>query len=297
MQRIFSTLITQPWAITSDYLQTMCEIALRENASPEAVAAQLGRPLDNTHAVTLRDGVAIIPVAGPIFRYANLFTEISGATSLEILARDFTQAMADPGVRGVLFQIDSPGGQVTGTANMAAMIAAARGQKPIAAYVEGLGASAAYWLASACDTITCEPTADLGSIGVVMAVADPTKASARDITFVSSQSPHKRPDPTTEAGRSRFQQLVDDTAAVFVSAVAVYRGLPEADVLAIEGGLLTGQRAVDAGLADRVDTFEGALAQLQTSTRSIASPLRRAARTPSDAYSARLRASFRKETP
>jgi hypothetical protein len=59
------------------------EIAERTNISPEALEAARGEALKNTHAVTVRDGVATIPVAGPMFRYASFFTRISGATAYE----------------------------------------------------------------------------------------------------------------------------------------------------------------------------------------------------------------------
>jgi hypothetical protein len=61
-------------------VETLLEVAAREGASPEAVAARLGRPLENTRAVTMREGVAVAPVIGPIFRRANLLTQVSGAT-------------------------------------------------------------------------------------------------------------------------------------------------------------------------------------------------------------------------
>src|SRR5687768_13166586 len=117
--RAITALTSQPWAIVPDALHTMCSLALRENATPDAVAAQLGRPLDNTRTVTVRDGVAIIPIAGPIFRYANLFTSISGGTSVEVLAQDFSRALADPAVASILFEVDSPGGEVTGVHDLA----------------------------------------------------------------------------------------------------------------------------------------------------------------------------------
>src|SRR6185503_19749583 len=73
--RAFVYAADRPWAITEAGLRQILEIAERSNASPEAVAARLGRPLENTRTVEVRDGVAVIPVTGPIFRYANLFTE------------------------------------------------------------------------------------------------------------------------------------------------------------------------------------------------------------------------------
>src|SRR5690242_10970839 len=96
--RAFDLAASIPWAMTEPALRQMLEIANRENPPVEAVAAQLGRPLDNTHTVTVRDGVAVIPVDGPIFRRAGLLTKLSGATSTEALAQDITTALADPAI-------------------------------------------------------------------------------------------------------------------------------------------------------------------------------------------------------
>jgi ClpP class serine protease len=154
-------------------------------------------------------------------------------------------------------------------AEVAAMIRAGTARKPIVAYVRDLGASAAYWLASAADEVAVASTALVGSIGVIGTVADPTKQSSRSIEFVSSQSPHKRPDPTTQAGGARIQARVDDLAAIFIADVARYRGVTPETVAADfgQGDVLIGQAAVDAGLADRVGSFEDEVRRLQQRAR------------------------------
>jgi signal peptide peptidase SppA len=267
------------WAMTPEALYVIMEIATRENMSIDAVEAQLGRKLDNSHAVTTRDGVATIPVEGPIFRRADFFTQVSGATSIETLAQDLRVALDDPTVRAIVLAVDSPGGSVSGVGEFAAMVYAARGQKPLTAYVSHQGASAAYWIAAACDEIVVAPTAMVGSIGVVAAVPDPTKQKARDIELVSSQSPRKRPDVTTEKGRAQLQATVDDIADQFIAAVATYRGVSPETVMADfgQGDVFVGQKAVDAGLANRVGTYEGTLAALQKEANKPAWPRRMAA--------------------
>lgn len=265
--RARAMILSTPWAMTPEMVQTMLAIADRENLSPEAVAAQLGRPLDNTRGVSVRDGVAVIPVDGPISRRMDLFTEISGGTTIETLATDLRAALDSPNVHSIVLAIDSPGGEVSGVAEFAAMVRATNAEKPVTAYVGGLGASAAYWIAAAAGEVVADSTALVGSIGVVLAVPNPDKSGNRSIEFVSSQSPHKRPDPRTEGGRNRLQALVDDLAALFIDAVASYRDLSAEAIAATGGGLLVGQQAVDAGLADRLGSFEGVIAQLQERAR------------------------------
>lgn len=265
--RARAAILAAPWAMTPEMVQTMLAIADRENLAPEAVAAQLGRPLDNTRAVAVRDGVAVIPVEGPIARHLDLFTEVSGGVAIETLATDLRGALDAPGVHSILLNIDSPGGEANGVGEFAAMVREANARKPVVAYVGGLGASAAYWIAAAAGEVVADASALLGSIGVVMAVPDPDKRQSRAIEFVSSQSPHKRPDPRTEGGRARLQAIVDDSAEVFIAAVAGYRGLTPDAVAALGGDLLVGRKAVDAGLADRLGSFEGVVAGLQQRAR------------------------------
>jgi capsid assembly protease len=270
MSKILDFYASKSWAILEANLQEMYEIyrgaierkALDGEFSPEAVAAKIGRPLDNARAVTVRDGIAIVPVSGPIFRYANLFTQVSGATSIEVLATDLRQALDDRAVQGIILEINSPGGEVDGTSEFAQHIFDARGEKPIVAYVSHLGASAAYWIASAADEVVVSNTASVGSIGVVGAAR--LSKDKNLIEFVSSQTPNKRPNLETESGRAQIQKHIDDIAAVFIETVARNRAMSAEDVTdkGGAGGLKVGQLAVDSGLADRVGTLESVLAEM-----------------------------------
>jgi signal peptide peptidase SppA len=266
---VWAYAVATSWAILPERLPAIFEIAARENLDLEAVAAKIGRPLDNARAATVRDGIAVIPIEGAIFPRASLFAQISGGVAADDIARDLRAALDDPGVAGIVLNVDSPGGDVNGVAEVAAMIHAARDRKPIVAYVRDLGASAAYWLACAASEVVVASTALVGSIGIVGTVADPTKQTTRSIEFVSSQSPLKRADPTTQAGAGRIQARVDELAALFIADVAAYRGVTPERVAADfgQGDVLVGQKAVDAGLADRVGSFEGVIAELQARAR------------------------------
>lgn len=268
--RIWNRIAGEPWAITETALHTILEIAARENESPQAVAAKLGRNLQNTYSVTERDGVAIIPVTGPLFRYANLFTMISGASSYELIARDFTVALENPQIKGIILDIDSPGGEVNGVSELSNMVFAARGKKPVVAYASGDAASGAYWIASAADEIVVSETSALGSIGVVGMYQGKSGKSAEAVEIVSSQSPHKRLDPTTDDGRSRLQTRIDSMADVFIGTIARNRNVSAENVQNHYGGgdVMIGAKAVSAGLADRVGSLEGLIAELSSPQKS-----------------------------
>lgn len=268
--KIWNRLSGEPWAITESALQTILEIAARENESPQAVAAKLGRNLQNTYSVMERDGVAIIPVTGPLFRYANLFTAISGASSYELIARDFTVALENPQIKGIILDIDSPGGEVNGVSELSNMVYAARGKKPVVAYASGDAASGAYWIASAADEIVVSDTSALGSIGVVGMYRGKSGKQSEDVEIVSSQSPHKRLDPQTDEGRARLQLRIDSMADVFISTIARNRDVAPEIVQTHYGGgdVMIGARAVEAGLADRVGSLEQLIQELSTSPQS-----------------------------
>lgn len=259
------------WAILDEYLELIASLADRDlelrDSVLESIEKRFGSQIPGTREASIRNGVAVIPIAGPMFRYANLFTAISGATSFERLAADIGTVMADEEVERVIFDINSPGGEVDGASETAELIASYRGVKPMTAFVSHLGASAAYLMASAADEIVIERLAMVGSIGAVLGVVSRKKADEKRgidrMEFVSSVSPDKRVDPFSddageaEKARAKLQGLVDRVGAVFVEVVASYRGMSEEEVTKSKGGMLVGSDAVEAGLADRIGTLEG----------------------------------------
>lgn len=261
--RFWQKATQQPWAITQPALTTILDIAARNNENPETVAAKLGRDLNNSYAVKPHEGVMEIPITGPLFRYANLFTLISGATSYERITNDIQSALANDDIGAIILNIDSPGGEVNGCSELAQLIFNARGTKPIIAYASGDCASGAYWIASACDHIVAGDTSSLGSIGVVAMIGAKDKEE-KTLEFVSSQSPHKRLDLDVDADQQRLQQRVDDLAQIFIDNVAQHRGVSAKTVQSEfgQGAVLIGKQAVQVGLADELGTLDSVLAAL-----------------------------------
>jgi ClpP class serine protease len=259
MNRIVSFLTNgTPWAIEPAAFETILSIAQREN-DLQAMLAERGQPLDNTHNVEIRDGVAIIPVTGPLFPRANLFQAISGAYSVEMLALDLAAAQSNADVRSAVLMFDTPGGHITMINEFAKQIAAF--SKPIVAYVSGSASSAGYFLASATDKIYLDETAMVGSIGVVAGFQKP---DSNTIEIVSSHAADKRPDVTTDAGRAVVQSIVDDMEAVFIESIMANRSMSFEQITALRGGVVIGAKAVDSGFADQISTLEQVILNLQT---------------------------------
>lgn len=264
-KRAISGILAQPWAIQPEWLTTIIEIARREGDVAEALAKRSATQLERADRAQQRGATAIIPILGPIFPRANLITEFSGATSLETLSRDLQVAIENQDISSIILDIDSPGGVAAGIDDMAEMIGAA--DKPITAFVGGVGASAAFWLSVAASEIVIARSAIVGSIGVVMGTQvqeHPDRDGFRDIEIVSSNAENKRPDPTSEEGLAEIRQILDAIESNFVEDVARFRGVSVETVLSDfgRGGVSVGAAAVAAGMADRIGTFEGVLADL-----------------------------------
>jgi ClpP class serine protease len=277
---ILAAVRAQPWAILPEYMAAIEAIALRIERG-EAVAtvandghaeryaafhaAAGGRVAGTRGAVIAADGLAMVPVFGPIFPRANMMTEMSGATSADILGADLAALDAMKDIRSIMLVVDSPGGAVTGIARLAAQIHAMK--TPVIAHVEGVGASAAYWLASQVREISLDPTAAVGSIGVVFQTSvqeGPDGEGRRSIDIVSSNAPDKRADVTTPEGQASIRAMCDAIEAVFIADVARGRGVTPATVIAEYGGggMKSGQDAKAAGMVDRVEFRAAALERL-----------------------------------
>ncbi|MGC3305734.1 S49 family peptidase [Pseudomonas aeruginosa] len=263
--RAFELAASQPWLMLPEHLENLLAIAERMG-DPQALVTREGERLNKARTVTVRNGVAIVPVTGPIFRYANLFTEISGATSTQVLATDIQRALDDPAVRSIVLNIDSPGGVASGINELAELVYEGRKRKRIVTYAGGYLASAAYWIGSAAQEIVIDETAMAGSIGVIVeAVVQPDGPDKpKRYQVVSRNAPNKRPDVTTEEGRKKIGETVDALAEVFENKVARNLGVAAERIpeMGDYGGLLVGAAAVQAGLAHRLGSLEALITEL-----------------------------------
>ncbi len=289
MKTVLDAIIDQRWAMTPQALSMIFQIIDNHaSSSPEAVAKFMeaetermkafhasgqtyeeaiekvrGDALnDQNSRVRLRGSVALIPILGPIFPRANLFTQFSGATSIEQLALDFNAAMEDDRVETIIHLIDSPGGVITGISEFSETVFNARSEKRIISFVTGMAASAALWIGTAASRVVLTDTSEIGSLGVV-AISRSDKArnekiGIKDIEIISSQSPNKRPDPETDAGRSQIQGIVDELAEVFIEKVALHRGVSADEVKTQfgQGAMFVAGTAIQRGIADSIGGLE-----------------------------------------
>lgn len=279
--------LNSPWAIMPAKLAEIGEVYAThmrgEKIDIKGVEARIGRPLQNeSQGYDVINGVAIVPVHGVLAKRANLFMQISGGASLELIGRDLQDALDDPSVNSIILDIDSPGGTVDGTQQLANLVRQARTRKRVVALADGCMASAAYWVGSAAESIyIADTTTMVGSIGVVTTHVDvsakeaqtgikTTEISAGKYKRIASQYAALSPE-----GFATIQSQMDYLYELFVDAIAANRGVSTDKVLSdmADGRVFIGQQAIDAGLVDGVSTLDDLI------TKMAAQPGAGAART------------------
>lgn len=273
-------ILTSPWAIDPAKLyeiQAIYSTHLRgEKIDLEAIEARLQRPLANEQQeYQVREGgVAVLPIDGIVAPKANIFMRISGGVSTQIAQKQIESAMADSRVRSLILAIDSPGGSVFGTPELAAAVFEMSKIKPIVAVSEATMASAAYWIGSAANAVYVSGrTVQVGSIGVV-ATHNYNPRLAEGTTEITAGK-YKRiateNAPLSSEGRAYLQERVDHIYTVFVNAVAEHRGVTPEQVLEhmADGRVFVGQQAIDAGLVDGVATVDAIAEQLASNPEAF----------------------------
>jgi signal peptide peptidase SppA len=269
-----------PWAIEPSKLSNIVRVAdahaRGESSDLAMIEAELGRPLQSEpKGYSNRDGVAVLPVFGVIAKRLNLVTRISGGISTELFARDLSAALADSAVHAIILQFDSPGGAVDGVQQLAQQVFAARGKKPIVALADSKMASAAYWIGAAAQNVyMVDSTTLVGSIGVVMAHVDYSKAEEKagikttEIFAGKYKRIASEYAPLSDEGRATLQAMVDQLYSVMVDDVARFRGVSSDTVIKrmADGRIFMGQKAIDAGLVDGVVTLDVLIAKLKAGT-------------------------------
>jgi signal peptide peptidase SppA len=237
----------------------------------EAYDYETGQPLgyrSQSGGALRRDAtvVSVLGVIGVISQRASMADDMSGpgGTSVERLTSSFRASLADPAVKAIVFDVDSPGGGVYGIQELADEIRATRGKKPMAAVANSLAASAAYWIAAAADDLVVTPSGEVGSIGVYAAHEDLSGALAQEgvkVTLVSAgkYKVEANPfEPLTEEGRLAIQGRVNDYYTAFLRGTAKSRGTtPDAVAKGYGQGRVVGaKQAVEENMADRIDTLD-----------------------------------------
>ena len=212
--------------------------------------------------------IAILPIEGEVHGYGIITDDYGNemtSTNMNDAVSFLEQAEYEPGIYGVLALINSTGGSGAAAEQIATELK--KSTMPNAAYIVDSGASAAYLIASAADTVIASPFADVGSIGVTMSYLDySAQNEASGIEYVSLSSAifknYGDPDkPLTEEERSLLERDLSVWHDELVAQVAENRGLPIETVSRLaDGSSMPGKLALEAGLVDAVGDREVARA-------------------------------------
>jgi len=226
--------------------------ALLESYAPALLAGPGARTPQPRAGQTLAAGqVGIFGVLGQNDWFAD--------TDYSAVRATVKRALADSSVRTVDLFVDSPGGSVLGLPETADVIHAANRIKPVRAFVTGIAASAAYWLASQASTITLTPSGEVGSVGVLDLHTDVSRAlenAGVKITAVTA-GPHKTErapfTPLSDDAKAHMQSAVNEWYGNFLSAVRRGRGARVSQSGNFGGGrMLSSRDALTAGMVDFV---------------------------------------------
>lgn len=216
------------------------------------------------------EGVAVIPIQGTLVQRLGTLRPYSGMTGYDGIRASFLTAMNDDAVKGICFDIDSPGGEVAGCFDLADEIYAARGAKPIWSILSENAYSAAYALASAADRIIVPRTGGVGSIGVIVMHVDWSQRIKSDgvqvtiITFGSRKAESNPYEALSEEAKKAIQSDVDEMGRLFVSTVSRNRGIAERTIRGTEAACFLAADGVQLGLADQVASPDVAFRDLLT---------------------------------
>lgn len=228
-----------------------------------------------TRVYRMEKGVGMIPIIGSLVNRGAWIGASSGLTSYEGIAAQLRAAAADPDVKSILLDIDSPGGEATGMFTLARLVGEVAKSKRVVAMVNDMCASAAYGIASQSSEVVVSETSIVGSIGVVLTHLDRSgELAAKGIKPTLIYAGRHKVDGSpysalTDAVKADLQAEVAKFYDAFVGLVAEGRGdrLSEVDARGTEARTFIGQDAVDRGLADRMAPLEAVLSSLQSESK------------------------------
>ncbi len=226
-------------------------------AAGDVYAIEVDRPAPK---LRVEYGVAIIAISGVLMQDVPSWLAFFGiaATAYSDIISRVSEAAADPKVKSIQLDVNSPGGQVAGVALTVAAIMAARQEKPVIANADGLTASAAYWLASQATSIAAvDENTLVGAIGVYSVYYDwskyEEKLGIRPIVIRSGEHKGMGLDEITDSQIAAVQEVIDGMASNFISAVADGRGMSAEAVRELATGQLwIAAAAVENKLIDAI---------------------------------------------
>lgn len=285
-EHVLATVAGFPWAIEPEMGQRIAAILTNRIAGHKPSAETLAEVVAVRHEREHRRsksqprGVSVIPIHGVMVPRADLFMQVSGVLSTQQVGQLVDDAANDASVEAIVLDIDSPGGAVPGTHELAGKINGAKKKKKVICVANAAAASAAFWVGTQGTEFVVTPSGQVGSLGVFSMHIDQSEALKSEgvkVTFVSS-TPEKVAgnefEPLSDIGRNQKQSTVDGYYRHFLSAVAAGRKTSVANVQETfgKGGMVLADEAVRRGMVDRVASLDDVLSQWGLSSADLSPP-------------------------
>lgn len=175
---------------------------------------------------------------------------------------DIQKAKEDKNIKGVLFVVDSPGGSVAPSVELAYAIKELREVKPVIAYASGVIASGSYYASIWANQIIANPGSMVGSIGVIMQGVNTEELMKKIGVSTQTVKAGKYKESGTPTRKwfdyeeKQLQSVIDDTYNMFISDVASARNLDVKNhTLYADAKIFTSKQAKNVGLVDEVATL------------------------------------------
>ena len=255
------------WSITETAYQWMHNI-LVFGQKPESKDMLAGLTLSAAApapVIRKEGGIAFIDITGMMMQNPGFIERVyMGATDTIAIGQAIKDAGSDASIQRIALLIDSPGGTVSGTAELGDIVSQVGSVKPVSAYVSDVCASAAYWVASQASTITANKTAVVGSIGVRMAMYDYSAAYEQagvkviPIDTGKFKSAGLLGTEVTADQIQMYQDIIDEHFGRFSDAVMTGRGMTDKQFGAVKDAqIFSATQAVGKNLIDGVNTLQG----------------------------------------
>lgn len=219
------------------------------------------------YTLDAENGIAVIHANDVLARGLTNVDKLLGATDYNDLIDELGQACDDLAVKGVFLDVNSPGGSAIGAPEAAAAVAALAQCKPVVAYVETVGASAAYYLASAAQCIVASPSAIVGSIGTIATFVNIAGLLSRfgvQVNLITGGDLKAAGTPFREMTRQE-RDFLESRVAEMTTAFREWVGSSRQSVTldTMQGQWFSGRTAQSLGLVDQVGDRRDALAALR----------------------------------
>lgn len=272
---ILSALYCEPWLITAEMHKRLCQIVDQHITGAAHDPGGIVQAFADSHGngrdrdlFTRVGNIAQVNIHGVVGKRVGAFEKCSGVMDCDDVERALAAALDDSSIEGILLDVDSPGGTVTGVPELAAVIAEVDAQKPVVAFTDRQMASAAYYLAAGARAIYATGSAHVGSIGVYSAWLDASRAFEMNGLSMEVDKVGKYKaaglygTSMTAEQRDLIHSRTEEVAAWFKGFVRGQRpAVPES---AMEGQEFYGVEAKANGLVDEVGGLEDAFDELES---------------------------------